>query len=72
MSYVEIRNHYDNDTAEARDIVSTDKPVMAVLINDNGANAFVEDIVAAPSIEIALKYMLLPTNYEILDVREAA
>ena len=45
---------------------------MAVLINDNGANAFVEDIVAAPSIDIALKHMLLPATYEIRDVREAA
>jgi len=72
MSYVEIRHHYDNETAEALDIVSTDNPVMAVLINDNGANAFVEDIVAAPSIDIALKHMLLPATYEIRDVREAA
>ena len=71
--YIEIRNHYDNEFAEAAGTVSTDYPVMLVLFEEiAGGEFFVSNIVAAKDIADGVEALEVDTTVELRDLREGA
>ena len=71
--YIEIRNHYDNEFAEAEGTVSTDYPVMLVLFEEIAdGEFFVSNIVAAKDIADGVEALEVDTTVELRDLREGA